>query len=88
MEYFIPKYKNQYGHHKVNGWLKVRRFIRSLRNGRYVPPYVVDKIGRLMSGHHRCAANKLLELLGDSRRIPYLSYEDVKEDKDWFAKYG
>lgn len=85
----IPCYQGISGHHPVNKWPLVFHFVQDVAEGKTVTPYVVcHRSKRLMSGHHRSAANEVLERLGVERRIDILDYEDVRSDADWFSKYG
>ena len=68
------------------------RFVSSVQQGIHVPPYVVcfERM-RLMSGHHRCAANVVLDNMGmpTFMRIDVLDLKLIQAaDPQWFKRYG
>lgn len=76
------------GHHDIC-MDKVQSILDSFERGDYIPPYVVDKkCGTLVSGHHRQQANILLQERGSVKLIPIVEWQDVKDDPQWFEKYG
>ena len=86
---YIPEYDGISGHHPINKWHYVFKLVRAVLEGGDVPPYVVCyRRGRLMSGHHRCAANVILELMGTAKRIETIDHQDVAGDPGWFKKFG
>lgn len=86
---YIPEYDGYFGHHPINKWEYVFKMVHDVLEGGDVPPYVVCRdTKRLMSGHHRCAANVILEMMGSRKRIRTIRYSDVAHDPRWFKKYG
>ena len=66
--------------HEVLSWTKVRSIVRALRRGDYVPAFVIDGVEgncNLVTGTHRCAANDLLEMLGDKRRVDFVTLDEI-----------
>ena len=76
--------------HPVHRWSKVRSLVRAARRGDHIPAYAV--VGdNLLSGTHRAAANDIMEMLGEPRRIPVIDvddYPDGAEDLRALAEYG
>jgi len=66
--------------HEVVSWSKVRSIIRAVRRGDDVPAFVIDGEDgncNLITGTHRCAANDLLEMLGDHRRVDFVTLDEI-----------
>ena len=66
--------------HEVLSWTKVRSIIRAVRRGDDVPAFVIDGGEgncNLVTGTHRCAANDLLKMLGDKRRVDFVTLEEI-----------
>ncbi len=66
--------------HEVKNWCYVRKLVRAVRRGETVNPILIDgspRNGTLLTGTHRSAANDLLNMLGDSRRIAVMSIQDM-----------
>ena len=66
--------------HEVLNWCKVRSIIRAIRRGDNVPAFVVDgETGNcnLITGTHRCAANDILAMLGDRRRVDFITLGEM-----------
>jgi hypothetical protein len=77
--------------HEVIDWAKVRRLIRAVRAGEYIPPVLIDGSignGNLLNGTHRAAANDLILMLAERqgeqnpRLIPWASYDSDKATVD------
>ena len=54
--------------HEVRDWCYVRKIIRAARRGEHIPGFVVYA-GSLLTGTHRCAANEIMQLLYNGRRM-------------------
>lgn len=71
--------------HEVLSWTKVRSIIRAVRRGDDVPDFVIDgQEGNcnLITGTHRCAANDLLEMLGDNRRVGFVTIDEINPSEE------
>lgn len=71
--------------HEVLSWTKVRSIIRAVRRGDYVPDFVIDGIEgscNLITGTHRCAANDILEMLGDNRRVGFVTLDEISPSEE------
>ena len=71
--------------HEVLCWTKVRSIIRAVRRGDDVPAFVIDGVEgncNLVTGTHRCAANDLLEMLGDNRRVDFVTFDEIDASDD------
>ena len=71
--------------HEVLSWSKVRSIIRAVRRGDDVPSFVIDGVEgscNLITGTHRCAANDILEMLGDKRRVEFVTLEEINASEE------
>ena len=71
--------------HEVLSWSKVRSIIRAVRRGDDVPAFVIDGVDgscNLITGTHRCAANDLLEMLGDARRVDFVTLDEIDASEE------
>lgn len=64
--------------HEVRSWSYVRKIVRAVRHGEDIPPYLMDG-ETLLSGTHRAAANDLLEMLDDDRRVESIQLGELPE---------